>query len=88
MVSPMGIAVDRSGNIWVSNTSCGSTGDTSCIFTLSEVFATGFPTFTPLSLQAARLQGTLPPEGSTEGTGTPHPMLRGRPVARASILQK
>jgi hypothetical protein len=78
MTEPIGIAVDRGGNIWVSNASCVSSGDTTCSFTLSEVFGTAYPTFTPLSLQADRLQGTLPPQGSTNVVGSPAaPMLHG-----------
>jgi hypothetical protein len=62
----------------VSNASCVSSGDTTCSFTLSEVFGAAYPTFTPLSLQADRLQGTLPPQGSTNVVGSPAaPMLHG-----------
>jgi len=89
MTQPTGIAVDRGGNIWVSNTSCANTGDTSCSFTLSEVFGTAYPTLTPLSLQADRLQGLTPPEGSILAGGTPHPMVsRGSPAGLGSLLPK
>jgi len=60
MIKPIGIAVDRAGNVWTSNATCASTTDTTCVYTLSEVLGIGYSTITPLSGQAARLQGNEP----------------------------
>ncbi len=52
MSAPYGLAIDRSGNVWVSNASCVSTSSTSCIpsgFTLSELIGAAAPTATPLA---------------------------------------
>jgi hypothetical protein len=89
MTQPIGIAVDRGGNIWVSNANCTGSADTTCAFTLSEVFGTAFATFTPLSVQAARLQGTQPTQGSFNVMDSPSAMLRGKPArSHASVLRK
>ena len=79
MTAPVGIAIDRAGNIWTSNANCTSTSDTTCIYTLSEVFGAASPTYTPLSLQADRLQGTEP--------GTDLPTVLGTGSPRASNKQ-
>jgi len=80
MTAPVGIAIDRAGNIWTSNANCTSTSDTTCIYTLSEVFGAASPTYTPLSLQADRLQGTEP--------GTDLPTVLGTGSPRASNKQQ
>jgi hypothetical protein len=74
MTYPTAIAVDRGGNVWVSNLdpNCATT----CTFTLSELFGVGYPTITPLSLQANQLQGTQP---TTNAGATPVAMLRHTP---------
>lgn len=61
--APYGIAVDATGNVWVSNAGC-STND--CIpgsFTLTEIVGAGFPTINPVSAQitsGTNLVGTEP----------------------------
>ncbi len=62
LVSPVGIAVDGAGNVWVSNAGCNTTGCTPGSFTLSEMLGAGTPTITPVSRQIVinDLAGTQP----------------------------
>ena len=62
LVAPAGIAVDRAGNVWVSNSGCNTTGCTPGSFTLSEVLGAATPTITPVSRQVVidDLAGTEP----------------------------
>ena len=51
MTTPYGIAIDRSGNVWVSNVGCVSGSTTACTpnsFVLSELIGAAAPTVTPL----------------------------------------
>ncbi len=67
--TPVGIAVDRAGNVWVSNYGCYGTGCTpGSSFTLSELIGAGAPTITPVSRQVVidNLAGTEPQ--ATRGT--------------------
>ena len=51
VVKPYGIAIDNSGNVWVSNAGCVSTTGTACApgsFVLSELIGAGAPTVTPV----------------------------------------
>ena len=53
MTSPYGLAIDQSGNVWVSNAGCVSTDGTVCSpgpFVLTELIGAGAPTITPLAL--------------------------------------
>ncbi len=60
--APAGVAVDRAGNIWISNYGCHTTGCTPGSFTLSEIIGGGAPTITPVSRQIVidDLAGTQP----------------------------
>lgn len=60
--SPTGVAVDRNGNVWVSNYGCYGNGCTPGAFTLSEIIGLGTPTITPVSRQVVidNLAGTEP----------------------------
>jgi len=52
LTTPYGIAIDRSGNVWVSNASCVSSSSTPCSatsFTLTEIVGAATPTLTPLA---------------------------------------
>ncbi len=62
MTSPTGIAVDNTGNVWVSNFGCNTTGCTPTSFVLSEVVGAGTPTITPISAQVVGITtpGTEP----------------------------
>jgi streptogramin lyase len=64
MTIPYGIAIDGSGNVWISNASCVSNTSTPCTptsFTLSELIGAAAPTIAPLSLQKeGRFTGTRP----------------------------
>ena len=97
LTTPVGIAVDRAGNVWASNANCADQTDTTCIYTLSELIGTGFATITPLSLQADQLQGTEPASGlqpaagvnpssaNRTPTGRRHPALAsGKPLPRVA----
>jgi hypothetical protein len=78
MVAPYGIAIDGSGNVWVSNASCVTTSATECTpgaFVLSELIGAAGPTITPLSNQGG---GTF--TGDTPGN-QPIPAGKGRPAA-------
>ena len=48
LTTPYGIAIDRSGNVWVSNASCVGINCAATSFTLSELIGAGAPTVTPL----------------------------------------
>ncbi len=54
LVNPAGIAVDRAGNVWVSNYGCNGIGCVPGSFTLSELIGAGAPTTTPVSKQLFR----------------------------------
>jgi hypothetical protein len=63
MTTPYGVAIDRSGNVWVSNASCVTTSATPCVptgFTLSELIGAAFPAETPLSVYSNGNQGFYP----------------------------
>lgn len=62
LLHPAGIAVDRAGNVWVSNFGCYGNGCTPGAFTLSEIIGAGTPTITPVSRQVVidDLAGTEP----------------------------
>ncbi len=69
LVAPTGIAVDRAGNVWVSNAGCFGDGCTPGSFTLSEIVGAGAPTITPVSRQVviSNLAGTEPQNKSAGG---------------------
>jgi hypothetical protein len=63
ITTPAAIAIDNSGNIWVVNAGCTTTGCTPGNFILSEIVGAGAPTITPVSLgitQATVTTGTEP----------------------------
>ena len=62
LLAPGGVAVDRAGNVWVSNSGCYGDGCTPGSFTLSELIGAGTPTITPVSRQVVidNLAGTEP----------------------------
>ena len=51
LLYPGGIAVDNTGNVWVSNRGCAAVGCTPSQFVLSEVVGAGVPTVTPIAAQ-------------------------------------
>jgi len=64
MSKPYGLAIDRSGNVWVSNAGCVSTTGSACTpgsFVLSELIGAAGPTVTPLAAEAVNnSQGSVP----------------------------
>jgi len=64
MSTPYGIAIDGSGNVWVSNAGCVSTTGSACTpgsFVLSELVGAAAPTITPLAAQNNQnTEGTRP----------------------------
>ena len=62
LTAPAGIAIDNSGNVWVSNAGCTTTGCTPGSFVLSEIIGAASPTITPISAQitGGNLAGTEP----------------------------
>jgi hypothetical protein len=63
IITPAAIAIDNSGNIWVANAGCTTTGCTPTNFVLSEIVGAAAPTITPVSLgitQATVTTGTEP----------------------------
>ena len=54
LLSPAGIAVDRAGNVWVSNYGCYGVGCVPGSFVLSELIGAAAPTTTPVSKQLFR----------------------------------
>ena len=61
---PYGLAIDGSGNVWVSNASCVATSSTPCSatsFTLTELVGVAAPAITPLSYQEI---GSSPASGT------------------------
>ena len=53
LVTPYGLAIDRSGNVWISNAGCVSTTGTACApgpFVLSELIGAAAPVATPLAI--------------------------------------
>ncbi len=83
MSKPYGIAIDGSGNVWVSNASCVTTAAAvTCSPTalvLSELIGVAEPTITPLSNQdGGNLAGTEPESMETAA--------RGRPMARTQRI--
>jgi len=59
--APYGLAIDRSGNVWISNAGCVTTSCTPGSFTLSELIGAAYPTITPLSAALnVGQEGTLP----------------------------
>lgn len=67
LLSPAGIAVDRAGNVWVSNSGCTDDGCSPGAFTLTEILGAGAPTITPVSRQVVMddLVGTRPQKKAT-----------------------
>ncbi len=59
---PYGIGIDATGNVWMTNAGCTTTGCTPGSFTLTEVVGAGVPTITPVSAQitGGSLVGTRP----------------------------
>ncbi len=58
MSQPYGLAIDRSGNVWLSNAGCVSNDGTACTpgaFVLSELIGAAAPTLTPLGLQTTTI---------------------------------
>ena len=51
MTTPYGIAIDGSGNVWVSNAGCVTATCTPGSFTLSEIIGAAAPTIAPVSAQ-------------------------------------
>lgn len=49
--APYGIAVDVTGNVWMSNAGCNTVGCTPGTFTLTEIVGAGYPTINPVSAQ-------------------------------------
>ena len=62
MTNPAGIAVDTTGNVWVSNFGCNTTGCTPGAFTLTEIIGAGTPTINPIAAQV------VPGNGGGPGT--------------------
>ena len=63
MTSPVGLAIDGAGNVWVSNANpaCLATATTgTCTYLLSELIGAAAPTITPILSQEDQLQGTVP----------------------------
>jgi len=62
LIAPAGIAIDNSGNVWVSNAGCTTTGCTPGSFVLTEIIGAAAPTITPVSAQitGSNLAGTEP----------------------------
>jgi hypothetical protein len=61
--APYGIAVDATGNVWVSNAGCNTNDCAPGSFTLTEIVGAGYPTITPVSAQitsGTNLVGTEP----------------------------
>ena len=49
--APYGIGIDATGNVWMTNAGCTTTGCTPGNFTLTEIVGAGVPTITPVSAQ-------------------------------------
>ena len=64
LTAPYGLAIDRSGNVWIANAGCVTTSATPCTpgpFRLSELVGAAAPTITPLALQTTAVaNGTRP----------------------------
>jgi hypothetical protein len=65
LLTPYGVAIDKEGNVWISNATCTFTGClptvTSPTFTLTEIIGVAAPTVTPVSGQVEfGLTGTEP----------------------------
>jgi hypothetical protein len=61
--APYGIAVDATGNVWMSNAGCTTIGCTPGAFTLTEIVGAAYPTINPVSAQitgGTSLVGTEP----------------------------
>ncbi len=69
IVVPGGIGVDNTGNVWVSNLSCVTTGCAPGAFVLSEIIGAGVPTITPVSAQVV-LNSAPGMEPSVKSTST------------------
>ena len=61
--APYGIGIDATGNVWMTNAGCNTTGCTPGNFTLTEIVGAGAPTITPVSAQVTGTGGvgTRPP---------------------------
>ena len=60
MTTPYGIAIDRSGNVWVQNAGCNSPSAAACTpgsFVLSEMIGAASPTLTPLITSLSTTNG-------------------------------
>ena len=82
MTNPTGIAVDRTGNVWVSNYSCLGNGCAPGSFVLSEVIGGAAPTINPVAAQivVTNLVGVRPSVAAPSTTKT----NSARFIARAS----
>jgi hypothetical protein len=60
--TPYGIGIDATGNVWMTNAGCNTTGCAPGNFTLTEIVGAGVPTITPVSAQitSGSLVGTRP----------------------------
>jgi hypothetical protein len=82
ITTPYGIAIDGSGNVWVSNAGCVTTSATLCTpgaFVLSELIGAAGPTITPLVNQNGGVFA-----GYTPGT-QPTSDAKGQPVPASHI---
>ncbi len=73
MSTPFGIAIDRSGNVWVSNAGCVTAAAAPCAttsFTLSELVGAAAPAITPLSLQEGTASEGTEPQGKRRPSHT------------------
>jgi hypothetical protein len=61
-VTPYGVGVDWSGNVWLTNAGCTVTNCAPGTFTLTEIIGAAYPTITPVSAQitSGNLVGTEP----------------------------
>ena len=67
LTSPYGIAIDRSGNVWLSNAGCVSTNGAACTpspFMLTEIIGAAAPTITPLALQTTTFSNGARPSAA------------------------
>jgi hypothetical protein len=61
--APYGVAVDATGNVWISNAGCNTNDCAPGSFTLTEIVGAGYPTINPVSAQitsGTNLVGTEP----------------------------
>ncbi len=78
LTQPYGIAIDRSGNVWLSNAGCVATNGTACTpapFMLTEIIGAAAPTITPLALQTTTFSNGARPSAAA-------PSLRSQQATR------